>query len=312
LTKDNSRAYEAFSTGAALVRRSDVGRLLVTGADRRSYLQGLLTNDIEALTAGAGCYAAMLTAQGRMITDLYVDELGEAVLLRVPVALATQIREHLDRFVFSEDVQVADVTQARVQLGVYGPHADEIVSGIKAGTRLAVDDPGGVAFVPDAGHVDSAIADLTAAGAVEATLDDFEVTRIEAGVPRFGVDMDTDTIPLEAGIEDRAISRTKGCYVGQEVIVRVLDRGHGRVAKRLVQLVFDPGAPVPAHGASVQSGGREIGRVTSAVFSPRLDRVVALAYVHREFTSAGTQVSVDDARAGVRESGAPLDRPHGA
>ncbi|HWK12550.1 MAG TPA: glycine cleavage T C-terminal barrel domain-containing protein [Vicinamibacterales bacterium] len=300
MTKDNSRGYEAFSSGAALVRRADVGRLLVTGADRRTYLQGLLTNDIAALTPGTGCYAAMLNAQGRMMSDMYVDELGDAVLLRVPIALTTHVRDHLERFVFSEDVQVADVTAQQVQLGLYGPRAADTAAAVGRARRLAIDDLEGQSLLVADGEMDAVAAELLAAGAAAATLDDFEIARIEAGRPRFGVDMDTDTIPLEAGIEDRAISRTKGCYVGQEVIIRVLDRGHGRVAKRLVPLEFDAGAPVPVHGAVVRSGDRDVGRVTSAAFSPRLDRVVALAYLHRDFTSARVEVSVDGARATVR------------
>jgi folate-binding Fe-S cluster repair protein YgfZ len=198
LSKDNSRGYEALTAGAGFVRRSDVGRLLVTGADRRSYLQGLLSNDIEALTPGAGCYAAMLTAQGRMISDMYVDELGDSLLVRVPIALTTQIREHLERFVFSEDVQVADVTAERTQIGVYGADAIRATERVGDALRLALDDLPGAALIVDADRADALASELNAAGAIEATLADLDVVRIEAGVPRFGVDMDTDTIPLDA------------------------------------------------------------------------------------------------------------------
>lgn len=282
------------------MRRSDVGRLMVTGADRSAYLQGLLTNDVAALTPGTGCYAAMLTPQGRMLSDMYVDELGDAMLLRLPVAVTRQVREHLDRFVFAEDVQIADVSSAKAQIGIYGPRATEVAAHASGALRLAADDLPGRALVIDANDTDTVVTDLAGAGAVEATMDVFEVARIEAGIPRFGVDMDTDTIPLEAGIEDRAISRTKGCYVGQEVIVRVLDRGHGRVARRLVQFVLDAGAPVPVHGAAVHAADREVGHVTSAVFSPRLDRVIALGYVRREFAAGGTEIIVDGVRGTVR------------
>ena len=282
------------------MRRSDVGRLMVTGGDRSAYLQGLLTNDVAALTPGTGCYAAMLTPQGRMLSDMYVDELGDAMLLRLPVAVTRQVREHLDRFVFAEDVQIADVSSAKAQIGIYGPRATEVAAHASGALRLAADDLPGRALVIDANDTDTVVTDLAGAGAVEATMDVFEVARIEAGIPRFGVDMDTDTIPLEAGIEDRAISRTKGCYVGQEVIVRVLDRGHGRVARRLVQFVLDAGAPVPVHGAAVHAADREVGHVTSAVFSPRLDRVIALGYVRREFAAGGTEIIVDGIRATVR------------
>jgi folate-binding protein YgfZ len=104
--------------------------------------------------------------------------------------------------------------------------------------------------------------------------------------------MTEDTIPLEAGIEDRAISRTKGCYVGQEVIIRVLDRGHGRVARRLVGLTCDVASDEPAIGAPISAGDRSIGSVTSAVWSPSLERPIALGYVHRDYVEPGTGVSI--------------------
>ena len=154
----------------------------------------------------------------------------------------------------------------------------------------------GYDVIVDAADAEAVTAALMAAGAVRVSEADAEAVRIEAGRPRFGVDMDTDTIPLEAGIEDRAISRSKGCYVGQEVIVRVQDRGHGRVAKRLVGLTFDADAPVPATGARIVSGDREIGRVTSATWSPALGRPIALGYVHRDFVEPGTSVAVGGAR----------------
>jgi folate-binding protein YgfZ len=116
-----------------------------------------------------------------------------------------------------------------------------------------------------------------------------EALRIEAGTPRFGADMTHETIPLEAGIEGRAISMTKGCYVGQEVIVRILHRGHGRVARRLVGLVFE-GAEAPPPGTELTADGRPAGLVTSVAFSPALRRPVALAYVHRDFAQPGTRV----------------------
>jgi tRNA-modifying protein YgfZ len=321
LKQDNSSGYAAVRSGAGLVDRARTGRILLTGADRRSYLQGLLTNDIAALAPATGCYAAMLTAQGRMMTDMRVLELGDGILLEVPIAVTAAIRDHLDRFIFSEDVQVEDVTEARAEVGIYGPGAPDLL--VRAGTegdlpaslfqstrvRLAgaealvvrSDDAGvsGYDVVFDAPHAFAVTAALLAAGAVRVTGEEAEAVRIESGRPRFGLDMDADTIPLEAGLEERAISRSKGCYVGQEVIVRVQDRGHGRVAKRLVGLTFDAGAPVPPAGARVLSGDREIGRVTSAIRSPALGRPIALGYVHRDFVEPATQVAVDGAPAVV-------------
>ena len=137
----------------------------------------------------------------------------------------------------------------------------------------------------------------------EVDLDTYDVVRIEDGVPRFLVDMNEDTIPLEAGIEDRAISFTKGCYVGQEVIVRVTHRGGGRVAKRLVRWKAGAFAPeVPVGEARILSGDRDIGRVTSAAFSPDQNAIVGLGYVHRDFVERGTEVTVvwNDAQANAQ------------
>ena len=301
---------------AGIVNRSgSSGRILLTGADRRSYLQGLLTNDIEALRPGTGCYAAMLTAQGRMLTDMRVLELGDAVLVEVPAAVTTAIRDHLDRFVFTEDVKVEDVTAAREVVGLYGPKALDVLvaAGTEGGAPSALFDSTRVrisgadvvlvrsdavgisgfdviATSADIPRVESA---LIGAGALRATEEDAEIVRIESGRPRFGADMDEETIPLEAGLEDRAISRTKGCYVGQEVIVRVIDRGHGRVARRLVGFTVPAASAVPAPGARVTAGGKDVGRITSSTFSPALARPIALGYVHRDFVEPGTGVSID-------------------
>jgi folate-binding protein YgfZ len=124
------------------------------------------------------------------------------------------------------------------------------------------------------------------------------VLRVEAGVPEFHRDMDEETIPLEAGIESRAISLTKGCYVGQEVIIRVLHRGHGRVARKLVGLTLD-GDVVPERGSIVKSDQKDVGEITSSVRSIALDRPIALAYLQRDFLTPGTTVSVDGTSAEV-------------
>ena len=128
-------------------------------------------------------------------------------------------------------------------------------------------------------------------GAIEADQAVAETIRIEAGVPRFGQDMDDETIPLEAGLESTAISTTKGCYVGQEVIIRVLHRGHGRIARKLAGLRLE-GSVAPAPGASVTAHDRDAGIVTSATVSPSLNAAIALAYLHRDFQTPGTTLHV--------------------
>ncbi len=320
MKQDSSSGYRALRHAAALVDKP-VARLLLRGADRRAYLQGLLSNDIAALVPGTGCYAAMLTAQGRMITDMRVLELGDAILLDVPRQLGGAVKDHLERFVFSEDVRIEDVTASRVELGVYGPAALELLaaapmeggapSALYSSTRARIagveavvvrsDDVGvmGYDLLVDRGSAAAVIAALEAAAAIRASEEDVEAVRVESGRPWFGLDMDADTIPLEAGLEERAISRSKGCYVGQEVIVRVQDRGHGRVARRLAGLTFDAGAAIPARGVAIRAGDRDIGRVTSAVWSPSLARPIALGYLHRNFLEPGTHVTVGDAAAVV-------------
>ncbi len=327
--------YRALRDGAGLLNRSDRGRLRLTGRDRRDYLQGLLTNDIAALSAGSGCYACLLTAQGRMIADMYVVETGQAILMDLETAVTARVAGYLEQFVFSEDVEVADVSGSIAQLGVYGPRAADVVGRVLGGqgspltaadldglavlasrpwtwhgaaaTVVRRDDLGGLGFdlLVDVDHSDALDQAIRNAGAVGVDSGAADVCRIENGRPVFGTDMTEDTIPLEAGIEDRAISLTKGCYVGQEIIVRVLHRGHGRVARRLVGLTLDPGAAVPAHGAAIRSGDREIGTVTSAAMSPALGRPIALGYVHRDFVEAGTAVAIAD---GVPASAAVVTR----
>ena len=303
----------------------------MTGTDRASYLQGLLTNDIAALREGAGCYAAYLTPQGRMISDLYLYELGDAILIALPRHVKDTVLTKLDRFIFTEDASVRDVTDAFSEVAVVGPAAADAASeilGNAAGNRIRalaedgnvrVDFDGAPAIVTrvaDAGppgfaiYVDRAKwgdlrTRLETVGVVPVDAQTADTLRIEGGVPLFGRDMNEETIPLEAGIEGRAISFTKGCYVGQEVIVRVLHRGHGRVARKLVGLTLD-GDRVPSTGAAVRAGDREAGQVTSSTLSPALEKPIALAYLHRDFIEPGTLVSVDGARAAV--AGLPFVR----
>ncbi len=238
------------------------------------------------------------------------------MLITVPREQKDAVLAKLDQFIFGEDVQLGDVTGSFFVIAVVGPDASGIVSGIvgcpvseidalalhanRRGTFedgaaivTRVTDTGAAGYdvyveQAHAGALERALAD---AGVLAADLETAETIRIEAGVPKFHHDMDEQTIPLEAGIEPRAISLTKGCYVGQEVIIRVLHRGHGRVARKLAGLVFDD-AVRPAPGEHVTAGSREIGHITSSAMSPALRRPIALAYLHRDFLAAGTVVSV--------------------
>jgi folate-binding protein YgfZ len=283
--------YRALTEHAAVVRRGDRGVLAVTGADRLTWLQGLLTNDVLALPPGGVCDAAYLTPQGRMITDLRVFNLQDRALLDVPVSLAESLHVRLDGLLFSEEAQITNHSADLQIVEVHGPQASAVVDGLGMTRDDAFDVPGFTAFSPVA-DVAGVIQTLTNRGAVETTLETLDILRLEAGRPAFLVDMDEHTIPLEAGLEQRAISFSKGCYVGQEVIVRVVHRGGGRVARRLVGLRVD-GEAIPAPRTVVRHDARDVGHVTSAAWSPRLACAVALAYVRREFVEPGTTLAVD-------------------
>jgi folate-binding protein YgfZ len=252
-----------------------------------------------------------------MLADMLVYEVGDLILLTTAGEVAGLVMSRLDQFIFSEDVKLGDVTETFGQHAVIGPRSaavlSDVLDGVEAGVleglgehgciRASFDghpaivaritdtgEPGFDVFC-DRGDSERLLARLSQAGAVTIDPATAEALRIESGIPLFHRDMDEDTIPLEAGIEDRAISFTKGCYVGQEVIIRVLHRGHGRVARKLVGLLIGGGGP-PAPGAPVLSGDREVGRVTSATHSPALGQPIALAYLHRDFIEPGTAVVV--------------------
>lgn len=307
--------YRAAHESAVVVDRSSQGKMAFAGADRASFLHALLTNDIARLTKGTGAYSAYLTPQGRMISDMRVIETGERMLLDVEGEVAGQLAERFDTLIFSEDVRVENVTADLAEIGVHGPTAAaaiERASGIavarlehqydnlvESGITIVRDDAFGMTgfdMYVDRCHAEGLRRKLIEAGTNEIEDETAEVLRIEAGRPRFGVDMDTETIPLEAGIEERAISFTKGCYVGQEVIIRVLHRGHGRIARKLVGLIVAAGSTPSRGDAILAAGGQPVGEVTSAAFSPLVGAPIALGYVHRDHMSPGTELMVAPAR----------------
>jgi folate-binding protein YgfZ len=228
-----------------------------------------------------------------MITDMTVVAGAAGLYMAVPSDAAASLAVRLDKSIFSEAAEVADVSADTAHFSVTGPEARAVLDASLAAIG-AQGDPAVVTWNSDElglkgadAIVPSAIARELGAEleerAVALAPEARRVLRIEAGRPEFGVDMTGDTIPLEANLLDRAISTTKGCYVGQEVIIRVLHRGGGRVAKRLAVLRFEGGQDaVPPAGTPLSAGGRDVGRVTSAVWSPRAEAIAGLGYVHRD------------------------------
>jgi tRNA-modifying protein YgfZ len=318
---DVGAQYRTIASSAGWIDQRHSGRLRLTGRDRAAFLNALVTNDVSTLTPGRSIYAAYLTPQGRMLADMTIYDRGDHLLVEVAPGLAAGLATRLDQLIFTEDVRVSDVSGAIAEIRLIGAEAASVaarVGGLAAAesARLPVgahatagdftiahaDDRGWPVFdlflPPD--RFDSVVAQFGALDVPVLAAGIADALRIEAGRPLFGVDMNEDTIPLEAGLLDRAISKTKGCYVGQEVIVRVLDRGGGRVAKRLVVIEFEAALDaVEARGAALVHGGQDAGRITSAANSLRNGLGVALGYVGRTLAEPGERLA---ARIGTREA----------
>jgi folate-binding protein YgfZ len=279
------------------VRRFSLGAIDLRGEDRVRFLHGMVSNDIEALGEGQGCHAAMLTTKGKLLADFVVTAHAGRLRLTLAPSLLDKVRAHLDKHIVMDDVELeaAEVPA----LGVYGDDAAEAIASATAldARVLATLPPygfaGEVVRTPELGdagfHVFS---DAPVAGT---PLDDaeFEERRIEAGTPRYGVDMGEDRLPIEAGIND-AVSFDKGCYLGQEVIARATNLGH--INRKLVGLIVD-GEP-PAAGAKLSSPAKpEAGWVTSSARSRRLGKTIALGYVHRTLWDPGTPLTLPDGRS---------------
>jgi tRNA-modifying protein YgfZ len=312
-----SDEYRIIADRAGWVPKTARGRLRVEGRDAVSFLHALLSNEIQTLHDGEGAYATYLTPQGRMIADVIVYQCGDHVLLDVPSGQGPALAARFDQVIFTEDVSITDVSGEVDQIAIIGGGADEAIARalsadasqlhalplrshrLAGDVRIARTDdallPSFDLFVKSSER-EKVVEQLAAVGVVPLSAALADALRIDAGRPAFGVDMTDETIPLEAGLLDRAISQTKGCYVGQEVIIRVLHRGGGRVARRLVRLAFDPAvANPPAAGTPLRTEAGDTGRVTSAAFSPRAGRVLGLGYVHRDVAEAGRHLTAGDA-----------------
>jgi folate-binding protein YgfZ len=302
---DPAGEYEALRHGVALL---DLGfRTLVraVGDDRVTFLQGMLTNDVAALAPGAGCPALLLTVQGRVTADVRVAALVDALLLDVDGRARADLEEALGKLIIADDVALCDPGAPLALVGLEGPgaaalvgdaaaglapyaHVETTVSGIPLRVVRAseVRGPGFVLHVlaSRGGELWDALA---GAGARPCGMEALEGRRVEVGVPRIGVDMNTTTLALEVPVED-AISHTKGCYLGQEVVARGTARGH--VNRRLVGLVLE--GPAPSPGEPLVREGREVGRLTSVAHAFGLGKFAALGFVRREHWDPGTELAV--------------------
>ena len=323
-----SAEYEALNTRAAVFDRSHRGRLRVKGPRAAEMVTGLVTNDVSALVPGQGCYAAALTAKGKIVADVRVFVEEDGILVDAPPRAATAWAAMVKKFVNPRTAPHMDETATLRDVGVFGATARHVVSeltGVPAPALTAmapyahmsveVDGvPARIARVPDlevegfelivpADSFTSLWTRAVAAGATPAGLEAWDIARVEAGRPEWGVDMDDNTIPQEANFDAlHAISYTKGCYVGQETVARVHFRGH--VNKHLRGVRAASLEPIPSGATLHDESGAQVGDVRSAVRSPRLG-AIALAMIRREVEPGATLIARS---AGDAEGAAPADR----
>jgi folate-binding protein YgfZ len=322
--------HHALWETAGVLDLSFRGRICVTGADRARFLNGQMTNNVKDLRPGSGCYAALVNAKGKIQSDLNIHCLPDELLLDFEPGCAETVTQRLEKYVIADDVQIVDVSADYGLLSVQGPSAEAAVKSLglplaipaqpfsftsvtdaTLGEIHVVNQPrfGSSGFdlfvpTPSLGAVlDKLIAAAKQTGGRACGWRAMETARIEAGIPRFGMDMDETNLAPEAGIESRAISYSKGCYIGQEVIARI--RTYGQVAKSLRGLRLDSG-PLPARGDKLHHDGREVGYVTSAVASPRFKTNIALGYVRKEAHGTGTELTCRGASGECRARVADL------
>jgi len=312
---DAAKEQRAVRTSAGLIDFTAKGKVRVTGPDRLSFLDGLLTNDLKPLHAGQGVYAATLDHKGRVHGDLVAYELGDSYLLAVEPDATEPVLAHLKKLLVSDDVTLEDVSTEFAILGLYGPRSGGIAAkiagvvpahafdhaevekdglAIRIARSLAFGGEGYELWVPSA-RTANLWREILAASATPFGRSAAEALRIEAGRPKYPEDMNEDTLAVEARLED-AISATKGCYIGQEVVSRATNIGH--VNRHLVGLDIDTDAP-PKARTPVMAGAKDVGFVTSAARSAWLSKTLALGYVRREFAAAGTSLAVEGQPARV-------------
>ena len=290
--------YERLREAVGLVHRSARGKFVLTGGETLEFLQGQITNDVEALEPGGGCYAALLDHKGKIQADMRVLRIEEGVWLDCEEIGRPALAKNIRMYSLGRDVQGEDVTEERAILSLIGPGARSVLDvappevehafvegehGLYVATDLGVDV---ICPVADVDEVRDAVG-------VEAVSEEAaECVRIESGRPRHGPDLTASTMPQEAGINDRAVSFTKGCYVGQETVARLYYRGKPNRFLRGLRLA----APAE-HGATITLGDREVGTIGSTSVSPA-HGPIALALIRRE-ANIGDRVRVGDTDAEI-------------
>ena len=322
---DLAREYAAVrENGAGLIDLSARGRILVSGSEAVQFLNGLITNDMKTLEVGHWMPAAFPNVQGRLIASVRVIRLRDegtdkkvcpTFLIDTEAATHETVLKTIERFTLAGDFRVKDITTDTVMLSVQGKKAASVVGSV-LGETAGVSEPqavrqmswqqagatadvtvihashtgeDGFDLIIENDHGGSLWNELVKVGAQPVGFEALEILRIEAGLPRYGIDMDDTNVVTETNLDD-AVSYTKGCYIGQEIIARIKYRGH--VAKKLSGLMFDGTVAISAGSLVNSADGKEIGRITSVTDSPKLQRTIALAYLKYDYIAPGTLVKV--------------------
>jgi len=311
--------------GAGITDLSPRGRILVRGTEAVQFLNGLITNDMKTLAENSWMPAAFPNVQGRLIAGVRVVRLKDegtdrnvcpAFLIDMESATHERVLKTIERFTLAGDFRVTDITNQTAHLSVQGNKATHVVHTVLGEGAAGLETSGAMELSWQHGGTSAAVTVIHAthtsedgfdlivnadqagalwdalhnAGARPVGYDALEILRVEAGLPRYGVDMDDTNVVTETGLDD-AVSYTKGCYVGQEIIARIKYRGH--VAKKLSGLAFDPAQQVAAGVVLKSADGKEIGRTTSVTYSPHLGRTIALGYLKYDYLATGTVVKVN-------------------
>jgi folate-binding protein YgfZ len=321
ITDELVAEHRALTEGCGLIDRSERGKLALTGGEAKAFLAGQVTNDIVGLQAGHGCYAAFLTHKGKMLGDLRilaVDEPAPELLLDTERATLQALFDMVRRFKIGFDVELHKRTVQCGLLSLIGPRARELADArdlpdeehahrtgeiASRGVRLIATDTG-IDVLCDAADTDAVRDALEQAGATPVSEEPTVIGRVERGRPRYGHDLDDATIPQEAGLNERAVSFTKGCYVGQETVARLFYRG--KPNRHLRGLRLSEPADV---GAQLKLGDRVVGHISSCVVSPT-HGPIALALVRRE-AAIGDTVEVELGAQGGAGTAQVVELPFG-
>ena len=298
--------YAAITEACGFLDRSERGKLALTGGSAKEFLQGQVTNDVESLSPGTGCYAAFLTPKGKMLGDLRILDTGTELLLDTERVALQELFNMIRRFSIGFQVELHKRTLECGLLSLIGPEAEAVagvtqlpapeyshvpveIGGIRA---RAIRTDVGIDVLCDAAHTDPVRAGLEDAGAAPVSEAAVECLRVEHGRPRYGAELDETVIPQEAGLNERAVSFTKGCYVGQETVARLHYRGKPNRNLRGLRL-----AGAATIGDDVTFEGRAVGHLGTIVESPELGRI-ALALIRRE-AGPGAEVIVGPGAVGA-------------